>query len=289
LTSLSSIRYNAVRYAGRRYIMVEVRNGGELSIRSVGGQINLEKIKRQIDLEKLRITYTGNNLVLWHKPDDDKGCSVTLLKGASGVGKSIFVRKVLIPYISNSTDSAFCYIPQNPVHVRHWRLGQILPVDALGAKRLRDLFGGTRSQGTAAPNEAEDNEAAQHGGKRYLGQCSGGQIARTYIASAISCLLHETVTRCFLFLDETLDSSGRDMEKYINLFCDFWQEQREQEQREQKQREQKQLYIAIITHHSIPLGYHSISFTEESRREENGREYVTVKLKTRHGKRCMGK
>jgi hypothetical protein len=81
LTSLSSIGYNAVKYAGRRYIMVEVRNGGELRIRSVEGQINLEKIGRQIDLEKLRITYTGNNLVLWHKPDD-KGCSVTLLKGA---------------------------------------------------------------------------------------------------------------------------------------------------------------------------------------------------------------
>lgn len=249
--------------------MVEVRDG-EVIIRSV---------ERPIDLEALCITYrTGNDLVLWHKPDD-KGCSVTLLEGASGVGKSIFVRKVLIPYISNSTDSAFCYIPQNPVHVRHWRLGQILPVDALGHERLRDLFGGTRSQGTAAPNEAEDNEAAQHGGKRYLGQCSGGQIARIYIASAISCLLHETVTRCFLFLDETLDSSGRDMGKYINLCCDFWQEQRGQ----------KQLYIAIITHHSISLGYHSISFTEESRREENGREYVTVKLETRHGKQSMGK
>jgi ABC-type Mn2+/Zn2+ transport system ATPase subunit len=252
--------------------MVEVRNGEELSIRSVGGQINLEKIKRQIDLEKLRITYTGNNLVLWHKPDG-KGCSVTLLKGASGVGKSIFVRKVLIPYISNSTDSAFCYIPQNPVHVRHWRLGQILPVDVLGHKRLRDLFGGTRSQGTAAPNEAEDNEAAQHGGKRYLGQCSGGQIARAYIASAISCLLHETVTRCFLFLDETLDSSGSDMGKYINLYCDFWREKQKQKQK------QKQLYIAIITHHdSIPSGCHSISFTEYSRTEENGRDWVKVEL-----------
>jgi ABC-type Mn2+/Zn2+ transport system ATPase subunit len=260
--------------------MVRVKNDGEVVIpsSSLAG--------RPIGLETLCITYrtgddlgTKNDLVLWHKPDVNKGCSVTLLKGASGVGKSIFVRKVLIPDISNSTDSAFCYIPQNPVHVRHWRLGQILPVDALGHKRLRDLFGGTRSQGMAAPNEAEDNEAAQHGGKRYLGQCSGGQIARTYIASAISCLLHETVTRCFLFLDETLDSSGRDMEKYINLCCDFWQEQRRQ----------KQLYIAIITHHSIPLGYHSISFTEESRREENGREYVTVKLKTRHGKQCTGK
>jgi ABC-type Mn2+/Zn2+ transport system ATPase subunit len=249
--------------------MVRVENDGKVVIpsSSLAG--------RPIALETLCITYrTGDDLVLWRKPDDDKGCSVTLLKGASGVGKSIFVRKVLIPYISNSKDSAFCYIPQNPVHVRHWRLGQILPVDALGAKRLRDLFGGTRSQGTAAPNEAEDNEAAQHGGKRYLGQCSGGQIARAYIASAISCLLHETVTRCFLFLDETLDSSGSDMGKYINLYCDFWREQQEQ-----KQQEQKQLYIAIITHHdSIPLEYHSISFTEYSRTEENGRDWVKVEL-----------
>jgi len=233
--------------------MVRVENDGKVVIpsSSLAG--------RPIGLETLCITYrtgddlgTKNDLVLWHKPDD-KGCSVTLLKGASGVGKSIFVRKVLIPYISNSTDSAFCYIPQNPVQVRHWCLGQVLPVGALEDKRLSALFGGP----------------AQSGGKRYLGQCSGGQIARAYIASAISCLLHETVTQCFLFLDETLDSSGKDMGGYIEQFCDFWKDKRGQ----------KQLYIAIITHHdSIRLRYHSISFTEDSRKEERGREYVEVKL-----------
>jgi hypothetical protein len=157
------------------------------------------------------------------------------LRGETGIGKSLFVRKVLIPLVSLHNDSAYCYIPQNPIQMRHWYHKQLLSDDVI-----------RYAAGSLGLDPSKDQ-------RRYLAQCSGGQIERFYAWSAISRLSHEKALKCFLFLDETLDSSGQNMGKYIDDFCEFWG----------NEAKNKNLYIIIITHlweQSIPKKFYSLLF-----------------------------
>lgn len=167
----------------------------------------------------IRFAPENGGVDLW-RPQEGGRVHVSLMKAASGTGKSTLLMNLyraiqdrlssplgfdFDPDLVLPDDVAIGFVPQKAPAVRHWRVRNLLPTESDFAKVLM-----------------EDQFHLTDG--RRLGQFSGGEIMRLYVASALERLARSSAHAAFLLLDETLDGVGEEekVTQYIDKIASTW-------------------------------------------------------------------
>ena len=163
------------------------------------------EIERQSN-QKLTFEVPANHACHITPAEPNTRASFTILRGASGTGKSSIVSCLYSRIVFQTPEheglsfvfhpnyyggSHVGYVPQDLAIVSHWRMSKIVPSDTV----FWDCF----FDPAATP--------LQDALKRRLGQYSGGQQARILTISVAE-RLHRAQASSFLLLDEALDGLG---------------------------------------------------------------------------------
>lgn len=147
----------------------------------------------------------ANGVQIWNRTEPT--CLLCLCQGASGSGKSTFLRCLYnhihgrnLPAESGVTFSfepavernqmSIALIPQDVTIVRHWRLSELFPIESPFFNVLFSDRNGIDFR------------------KAVLADFSGGQQMKIYVCSVLEKMISEKRQANFLILDETLDGLG---------------------------------------------------------------------------------
>jgi len=205
--------------------------------------------RSEIDFGECVIDYIpkdSEKVVLW-KPIKSENVFVTVVKAASGTGKSTLLTQLyrairerlssplgfdFDPDLILPEDVAIAFLPQKAPIVRHWKVKHMIPRESTFLQGL-------------LPQE-EDSERLF----KRLSQFSGGQHMRLYASSALEQLSTSTAHAAFLLLDETFDGIGgeEDVAQAIETIRNVWC----------KEVPQKSLHVMLVSHKQLGEGRLSI-------------------------------
>ena len=200
-----------------------------------------------LDMGDFSIDYSmgsDKKVALW-SPVCNECVHITVLKADTGAGKSSLLLQIyryirdsqaaslafdFDPDMAAPQDVIVAFLPQKSPIIRHWKVSELVPCDSIFTKALLD--------------EHNDSSALL---TRRLGELSGGQCMRVYVASALERLVNSSAHAAFLLLDEILDGVGEEnkINQYLTKIKDLWRENSPG----------KPLHLLLVSHKQIGPGY----------------------------------
>jgi len=212
----------------------------------IAESIFLEGDEEKVDLNKnFSICYKlqASPFLIWSFGEKQL-TSLTVFQAPTGLGKSVFIKKVFLKLLKDREDIAFCYIPQNPAIPKHWTVAQLAPSNSL----WQDFF---LKFGASTGNVLA---------RRFLSEFSGGSIKRILVGSSLANLLERNNKLNVLILDETLDSTGFLTWDFVKVCFDYWTAM----QSFNNQTNLIKLSFFVVTHLQVPPGIRVISLVKAS-------------------------